>query len=302
MKKLYVLLVSILVLGMICGTLPISAASAPCYPEDLFSSAAVCGQYFHNAEEPGTTYEQVDGEYVMTMPLHAAFNYLYSKEAVSFDTFTVTFDFYLIISPDSHFHEMSFLFGMSGEAKPFHQVSLVSQGGSLYLRHYTLTEAWYEYEEDGIFYDVYEEEYWMTFKAEITPEDVTIYVDDYEIATLSDSDGCVGTNGYIGLRAGSAGGWKVKNLNVVEGVQTEVDATPTEEPTEVPTQAPTAEPTAETTETASLTPSTEVTIVPTQNPAQPKGGNFPWWIAGVIAVMLVVAGVAIWLIIKKKNK
>lgn len=311
MKRFNIFLVCILVLGLIGGVLPVSAASQNFYPEDLFGSADLCGQYFHNAAEAGTVYEEIDGEYVMTMPIHTGLNYLYSKEAIPYDSFTVSFDFYIIISPNSHFHEMDFLFGMSGGAKPFHQATLTSESGSLNLRHYTLETDWYQYEEDALFCDVYDTESWQTFSAEITAEDVSIYLNGEYLGTLTDTAGCVGANGYIGLRAGSAGGWKVKNLKVVEGVgslEPEVTTEPTEEPTEVPTEEPsiqvTEEPTQAPTTEVTETATDENTVAPTQaqKPVAQKDGGFPWWIAVVVAVIVVAACVTIWLIIKKKNK
>ena len=172
------------------------------------------------------------------------------------------------------------------------------------VKHYTLEEEWAEFKEDETFVELYEEEFWMTFTAEITPDEVTIYIDDLEVITLSNSEGCVGENGYIGIRAGSSGGWKIKNLQVTEGVGGAETSEPTEEPTETPTEAPTEEPTqepiAETTETA--TAENTAAPVPTQKPVAQKDGGFPWWIAGLVAVVVVAAGVVIWLILKKKNK
>lgn len=310
MKRFNIFLACILVLGLIGGVLPVSAASENLYPENLFSSAEVCGQYFHNAAEVGTVYEEVDGEYVMTMPIHRGLNYLYSKEAVPYDSFTVTFDYYLIIDPNSHFQEMDFLFGMSGEAKPFHQASVVCTGGSLMVKHYTLEEEWAEFKEDETFFELYEEEFWMTFTAEITPDEVTIYVDDFEVATLSNSEGCVGANGYIGIRAGSSGGWKIKNLKVTEGVGGEETSEPTEEPTQTPTQEPTVditeEPVPDATNTPELneTPTIEVDShpAPSLNPTPEETAGFPWLIVGiVVAVVVIGGGIALLLVFKKKK-
>ena len=306
MRRLNILLACILVLGLICGTVPVSATAGNVFPDNLFSSAEVCGQYFNNAEVPGIIYEDVDGESVMTMPLHTGLDYLYTKEAIPYDSFTVTFDFYIIISPDSHFQEMDFLFGMSGGAKPFHQVTLTSESGSLNLRHYTLVEEWYQYEEDALFYDVYDTEFWQTFTVEITPEEVSVYLNDEYLATLTDTEGCVGANGYIGLRAGSAGGWKIKNLTVTEGVGGTPDTDPTEEPTVEPTveatETPTEEPTVESTEEITTqNPSSDITTVP-EDPSTPKeNGGFPWWIVGVVAAAVVICGTVLFLVLKKKK-
>lgn len=312
MRKLSILLACVLVFGLLLSTVPVSAATENYFPEDLFSSADVCGQYFTNVTEPGTIFEEVDGEYVMTMPLHAGLNYLYTKEAIPYDSFTVSFDFYIIISPNSHFHEMDFLFGMTGGPKPFHQVTLTSESGSLNMRHYKLEEEWYQYEEDALFYDVYDEEYWQTFTVEITPEEVSIYLNDEYLATLTDTAGCVGANGYIGLRAGSAGGWKIKNLQLVEGVDGGAAAEPTEEPTEAPEVNTTEDPTQEPVPEVSATPVADdestpgedepQANAPTSTPAAEETSDFPWLIVGIVAAVVVLGGVVVLLLVlKKKN-
>ncbi len=299
MRKSCILLACILALGLICGSMPVSAASDNVFSEDLFSSAEVCGEYFANAEGAGTVYEEVDGEDIMTIPAHTGLNYLYTKSPIPYDTFTVTFDFYIIISPDSHFHEMDFLFGMTGGPKPFHQATLTSESGSLYLRHYTLVEEWYEYKEDTLFYDVYDEESWQTFTAEITPEEVSVYLNGEYLATLTDTEGCVGENGYIGIRGGSAGGWKIKNLKVTQGVSGGDVSEPTEEPSSKPTASP--EPNVEATKSSTQVPSEETTHDPEQNDEPKKDGGFPWLIVGIVAAVIVVGGGIIFLIVKKKK-
>lgn len=285
MKKLGVLLVCMLALGMVFGSVPVMAASENLFPENLFSSADVCGEYFHNADEAGTIYEEENGEYIMTMPIHTAFNYLYTKEAIPYESFTVSFDFYLIISPDSHFHEMDLLVGMSGEAKPFHQASVVAQNESLFMKHYTLDEEWSEYKEDEYFYGLYDEECWQTFKAAITPAGVEVYINDEFVGFLTDTEDCIGDRGYIGLRAGSSGGWKIKNLSVVSNMLEETEQ-PAEEVTDVPS--------GDVTETSSPAPTQDVL-------SGADGSGFPVWIAIVIGAVVIVAGVATWLVLKKKK-
>ena len=287
--------VLILILGFIYCAMPVAAASGDVFPEDLLSSAEICGQYFTHADEPGTVYEEIDGEYIMTIPQHKALNFLYTKEAIPYESFTVSFDFYLNITPDSHFHEMDFLFGMTGGAKPFHQASIVANQESLFLKHYTYTGEWTQYKEDEYFYNIYDTEYWQTFMAEVTPEGVTIYLNDEELGTLTDTENCTGASGYIGLRGGSAGGWKIKNLVVTEGVGGVSDETPTEGPTMVPTEEPTVAPTEE--------PPVVPTQAPTQEPVSDEEAGFPWFAVGItVAVIAVVAVGIILVVIKKKAK
>ena len=312
-RKISISLICFWVLALILGTMPVSASSTNFFPADMFSSADVCGQYFANASEAGTKYENVDGEDVMTLPFHNGFNYLYTTSPIPYDTFTVSFDFYLIISPESHFHEMGFLFGMTGSDRPFHSATLVSEAGSLRLRHYTLNEhTWYEYTEDTVFYDVYEDECWQTFTVEVTPDDVTVYLNDELLTTLTDTEGCVGERGCIGLRAGSKGGWKIKNLKLVEGLSTGDNPVSTDAPTNAPsadatepstqepsadaTEIPTQEPTVDTTETSKPTSS-----VDPQSSASNKDGEFPWGTVGIIVAVVLVGGAVLFVVIRKKT-
>lgn len=288
----------VLILGFVYSMIPVFAAPNDVFPQDLFSNREICGQYFTHADEPGTIYEAVNGEYIMTIPQHKALNFLYTTEAIPYASFTVSFDFYLNITSDSHFHEMDFLFGMTGGAKPFHQASIVANQESLFLKHYTYTGEWMEYEEDRYFYDIYDTEYWQTFTAEVTPEGVTIYLNDEELGTLTDTENCTGTSGYIGLRGGSAGGWKIKNLTVTEGIGGVSNETPTQEPTQKPTQEPTQEPTVE----HAQTPFEDVTVTPTQNPQLKKENGFPWLIVGGIAVVLVVIGIVLFVVLRKRKQ
>ena len=304
-RKFTISLVCILVLGLLCGVMPVSASSTSFFPEDILSSADVCGQYFEHASETGTTYENVDGEDIMTLPFHNGFNYLYTTSPIPYDTFTVSFDFYLIISPESHFHEMGFLFGMTGSDRPFHSATLVSESGSLRLRHYTLNEhTWYEYTEDAYFYDIYEEECWQTFTVEVTPEEVSVYLNDEFLTTLTDTDGCIGERGCIGLRAGSKGGWKIKNLKLVEGLSSDTELEPTEastvEPTADVTENPTQTPSSDATEElTTVEPTVAVTEAPDSTPNEDEG--FPWIIVGGIAAVLVVGGIVVLVIMNKKK-
>lgn len=311
-RKFGVSLVCVLVLGLIFSMMPVSAASTNFFPDDLFSSADVCGQYFEHAAEKGTIYEEVDGEHVMTMPFHSGFNYLYTSTPIPYDTYTISFDFYLIISPQSHFHEMDFLFGMSGNATPMHQATLTCESGSLMFRHYEVITTYSEYIEDALFYDVYDEECWQTFSAEITPEEVTLYLNGEYLVTLTDSAGCVGEKGCIGLRAGSKGGWKIKNLKLVEGLSAGNEE-PTDEPTTAPTTAPTVdatevptqEPSADATEASTQEPSADATEKPAPTPsAEPtsnKDDGFPLFVVGIITAVILVAAIVLFVIVKKKK-
>lgn len=208
------------------------------FPEDLFSSAERCGQFFVNADNPKIVYEEVDGEWVMHVPVHPGYDYLYTWEPIPYTHYTVTFDFCLNLFNESGMgDELDFLFGLSDKAVPFHQIALVNNNGILDLLHYQHTgEKFYYYEGDTTFWDVYEEDLWGTLQVEVTPDDVSVYYDGMLLAILEDTQGCVGEKGGIGIRGGSEGGWMIKNLVLVEGVSQEPvpENTPTVQPTQTP--------------------------------------------------------------------
>jgi hypothetical protein len=201
--------VLILILGFIYCAMPVAAASGDVFPEDLLSSAEICGQYFTHADEPGTVYEEIDGEYIMTIPQHKALNFLYTKEAIPYESFTVSFDFYLNITPDSHFHEMDFLFGVSEDGKIHHQLTIGNTAEAMSVGHWKRdVNGMSNYADDNYFYDLYEEEAWNTIAVQITGENATVFLNGEEILTLTDTANCTGEFGRIGLRGGSSGGWE----------------------------------------------------------------------------------------------
>lgn len=265
------------------------------FPEDLFKNKEICGQYFANADNPGNKYEVIDGEYVMTVPLHPGADYMYTWEPIPYETFTVTFDFLLHIEEGGKFaDEMDFLFGMPKAGMPFHQVSMANAYGSFSLLHYKHTGTTFEnYEFDTTFYDIYEEEMWYTISFQITKDDVTVFVGDEELITLEDTANCIGEYGYIGLRGGSNAGWKIKNLTVREGLY-DGEIPPTSTPTEAPTETPTPE----------ATQNVEVpTQAPTTEPESQKGGNNVVGIViGIAIAVIVIAGGIVGFIIYKKKK
>lgn len=212
------------------------------FPNDLFSSADRCGQFFVNADNPKIIYEEVDGAWVMHVPVHPGYDYLYTWEPIPYTHYTVTFDFCLNLFNESGVgDELDFLFGLSDKAVPFHQIALVNKNGILDLLHYQHTgEAFHYYEEDTTFWDLYEEDLWGTLQVEVTPDDVCVYYEGMLLAVLEDTQGCVGEKGGIGIRGGSEGGWKIKNLTLVEGVSQEPvpENTPTVRPTQTPEEEP----------------------------------------------------------------
>ena len=156
------------------------------------------------------------------------------------------------------------------------------------------------YPEDSQFYDLYEEEMWHTIPVQVTPEEVTVFIDGDEFVVFSNSANCIGENGRIGLRGGSKGGWDIKNLKVYEGLYTEEETTPTPEATQTP--VPT-EP--------SATPESTPSGTPTETTDGGNGGNNVWkWIAGLLTTAVIVIVVAcagimiavIGIVLKKKKK
>ncbi len=287
------------------------------FPADLFKNKEICGRYFANADNPGNIYQEIDGEYVMEVPLHPGNDYMYTWEPIPYDTFTVTFDFLLHIEEEGRFaDEMDFLFGMPKAGLPFHQVSMVNAYGSFSMLHYKHTGKTFEnYEYDTMFYDLYEEEMWYTISFQITKDDVTVFVGDEELITLEDTANCIGEYGHIGLRGGSNAGWSIKNLTVREGLfDDEVPAPSTSEPgqTQSPenpeTQAPATDAPAIDAPSNS-TGDTEATDVPIGPDKQESKGLFLGIGVGAFLAILfggivLVAGivVAVVILIKKKKK
>lgn len=265
------------------------------FPEDIFKNKDICGQYFANADKDGVKFDTVDGEYVMTVPHHMGFDYLYTWEPIPYETFTVYFDFLLHIAEeyDSQIaDEMDFLFGVSADGKTHHQLTMGNQSGALSVGHWKRENAespYVPFSDDSYFYDLYEEEMWYTIAVQFTKEDVTVFLENEEILTLTDTANCVGENGRIGLRGGSQGGWKIKNLKVAEGL---FEATP--DATDAPaTQTPAA--------TNTPAPATQ-SPAPTEATKGSGSGNYAWIIIVVVAVVVAACAVGTILLILKKKK
>lgn len=256
------------------------------FPADIFKNKDICGQYFANADKNGVTYDVVDGEYVMNIPYHMGFDYLYTWEPIPYDNFTVSFDFLLKIYEDSLdiADEMDFLFGMSEDTTTHHQLTIGNTLGDLSLAHWTRTldTPYVNYVDDSVFCDIYDEEKWYTLSVQFTPDEITVFLDGEELVTLEESAGCVGDYGRIGLRGGSRGGWSIKNLMVYEG-SFDPDVV-------MPTEAP-----------ATQTPVVTATPTPTEEPVEKDGGNGLWIILVVVAVV-VVCGIGTTAVVLAKKK
>ncbi len=265
------------------------------FPEDIFKNKDICGRYFANADKDGVQYAVEDGTYVMTVPHHKGHDYLYTWEAIPYDTFTVYFDFLLHIAEDYDSQiadEMDFLFGVSEDGKTHHQLTMGNQSGALSVGHWKregAESAYVPYSDDSYFYDLYEEEMWYSIAVQFTKEGVTVFLEDEEILTLTDTANCVGAQGRIGLRGGSQGGWKIKNLKVAEGL---FEAMPdaTDAPT---TQTPAA--------TNTPIPNTQAPA-PTEATKGDNGGNYVWIIVAVVVVVVAACAVGTILLIVKKKK
>lgn len=272
------------------------------FPADVFKDKETCSRYFANADKQGVTYEVIDGEYVMNVPHHMGFDYIYTWEPIPYDTYTVSYDFLLHIVEDFDSYisdEMDFLFGMSEDTTTHHQLSVSNSSGAMSVSHWTRTKdtPYVNYVDDGCFYDLYEDEAWHNITIQFTKDEVVVFLNGEEIVALSESAGCTGALGRFAFRGGSSGGWAIKNLKVSEGLYTDEPITnPTETPTEVPTEVPA--------ETDSQDPGTS-TPAPTQKPTeQPKddnGGSSAWIIIVIVAVVVVACGVVTILVLKKKK-
>ncbi len=263
------------------------------FPADIFKNKEICSRYFANADKQGVTYEVVDGEYIMGVPYHMGFDYIYTWEPIPYDTFTISYDFLLHIAEDSDSYisdEMDFLFGMSADTTTHHQLSVANSASAMSIAHWTRTKdtPYVANSDDSYFYDFYDDEMWLSIAIQFTKEDVTVFLNGEEIAVLSDSANCTGENGRIAFRGGSKGGWAIKNLKVSEGLYTE-------EPTVAPTQAPTEAPT--------QPPVTQApTVMPTEQPEGDNAGSNAWIIIVIVAVVVVACGVVTGLVVFKKKK
>ncbi len=276
------------------------------FPNDLFSSKEKVDAFFSNA---GDRYEQVDGEWIMTVPDSDVNGYMYSLEPVPYEEYTISYEFSMI-NDDVHF-----LIGMSaGGATPWTQISFEHDvtTESLCFKHYRHNGAgwdifpdeayeFYEYEMDEILDNT-----WQSVVIEVKKEWVSVYFNDVLIADLDETEGFFGEKGYIGLRSGPSG-YKIKNLIITEGVDdgTEsVTPTPTPMSTETPTETSTPE--------LSANPSA-ATEVPTENAGVPtqtsndsskknSSGLDGWWFALVIIFVLSLCGVILFLFIRQRRK
>lgn len=294
-----------IILACVLVLVPLTAhAQEGIYPEDVFSSLEKCSQYFERCDQ--NTFEEIDGEIVMTVPLHPGIDWMYSKTSVNYDTYTISFDYALTTEAHS---EANLLFAMAEDGNVFNQISFISTGGNLYVVHYQFTgAAWNHYEDDHFQIAAYEGDTWCNAIVELTSEGIDIYIDEEYVTTLSETPDY--SNSHIGLRCGSAGGFKIKNFSVTEGVSGGTTTQePTEAPTVEPTETPTVEPTAENTEATTAQATEETTEVPTGAPVSTEktdlqdgdSSSLVLWLA-ITGIVTVAAIVTIIIILKRTKK
>ncbi len=281
---------------MVAATEPVSAPKGY-FPEDLFRNAETCGQYFVNADCQDNQYEVIDGEYVLVLPNHKALDHMYTKNPIPYNKFTVSFDFLVQVASDGEgYDEMDFLFGVAEKGYPFHQAAMAGESdGSFCFIHHRYDGKWTRYDTDRIYYDFFSPGTWYEFAAEITPESVDIFINGEWIGALTDVMGCIEEYGRIGLRGGSAGGWKIKNLQVISDEIIEETPTPSEPvPSPTETVAPTLDPSALPEESANPT-ATQVPVASSDSSMM-----LPIVIAGVALLLGVGIGIGIVMVRKKK--
>ncbi len=296
MRKICCILLVCLFCLMSCTVVAAETPSAQqgLFPEDLFRNAEVCGQYFVNADCEENRYEVIGDEYVLILPNHKALDHMYTKNPIPYDQYTVSFDFMVQVAPDGEgYDEMDFLFGVAEQGYPFHQAAMAGEtDGSFNLIHHKFDGKWTRYDTDRVFYDLFETDTWYTFIAEITPESVDIFINNDWLGSLTDVMGCVDEYGRIGLRGGSVGGWKVKNLQVTsdEIIEVPTPSVPVASPTETVTPNP----------VISVLPERSTSPATTQGPAASSNDSviLPIVIAGV--VLLLGVGISIVILRKKK--
>ncbi len=296
MRKVYCVLLVIL----FCLTsYTVFAAETPSeqqglFPEDLFRNAEVCGQYFVNADCEENQYVVIDGEYVLILPNHKVLDHMYTKSPIPYSRYVVSFDFMIQVSPDGEgYDEMDFLFGVAEQGYPFHQAAMAGEGdGSFNFIHHKFDgRQWTRYDADRIFYDLFETDTWYEFAAEITPESVDIYINNEWLGSLSEVMEIADEPGRIGLRGGSAGGWKIKNMQVISD---EIIEAPTPSvPAALPTETVTANP------HVSSLPEHSVDPTATQ---EPVASNASVIVPAVIVGLVLLLGVGISIVIIQKKK
>lgn len=280
------------------------------YPDDLLASEANFEQYFRDTTDT-FLFEEVDGEYVMTvLSTDKAGYFVLCKDPIPYETYTITMDVAINLATADDWEKASgdeacMLVGCTNPIGSGHQVRSMVAYKTLHMRHELIGavagETFTAVRDDDAATGVAAgDDVYITYRFEVYPDEILVYFEGEHIeealdaVSLTDSDGHTGQNSYFGFR-GSREGWKVKNVQVYEGIY---DPATWEPPvTEAPTEAPAA--TDEATQAPTQVPDTD------DNTAQQDSGNMTGILIGVIiAAVVIIVGCAIVvvLVLKKKPK
>ncbi len=281
------------------------------FPEDILASEAKFEKYFRDTEDV-FTFEEVDGEYVMSVgKTDAAGYFVLTKKEVPYETYTVTMDVALNLVTatsweDANGDEACLLVGCTDPVGTGHQVRLLAAYKTLVMRHEQIgiTEGetfTAEADDSRDFALAADEDMWITFRFEVYPDEIVVYFEGENIEEgsvdpvyLTGSESSTGESSYLGFRGSrSAADYKIKNLQVYEGIYDPATYEPPVEETEEPTATP-----EETDDPA------EVTEAPAGDADEKEddGGMDPILIVAIVAAVVVVAGCAIVLVFVLKKK
>lgn len=277
-------------------------------PDDLLASEAKFEKYFRDTTDT-FTFEEVDGEYVMTvLDTGKAGYFVLSKDPIPYESYTIMMDVSINLSTAADWEtasgdEACMLVGCTNPIGTGHQVRSMVAWKTLHMRHEligaTPGETFTGVRDDDAATGVNAgDDVYITYRFEVTADEIIVYMQNEDteevMATLTDSDGCTGQKSYFGFR-GSRDGWKVKNVQVYEGIYDPATWEPPVQETEAPTQAPATDDVADV---------PEVTSGTGEAPEQDGNSMMGLLIGVVIAAVVVIVGctVVVILVLKKKPK
>lgn len=308
----------LLVLAMVCCStvLPVFASEAQTsgglvklLPDDLLASEENFEEYFRDTTG-AFTFEEVNGEYVMTVLATDKHGYfVLSKNPIPYETYTITMDVAINLSTSDSWEtasgdEACMLIGCTNPIGTGHQVRSMVAYKTTMLQHeligVTPGQTFTSVKDDGANTMVPAgDDMYITYRFEVYPDEVLVYFEGENVeypdaVALTSSDGCTGESSYFGFR-GSREGWKVKNVQVYEGIYDPATYVPPVEETEEPTQTPSADNTQE---------PADNTDAGTDSPEEDDGGMSVLLIGAIVAAVVIIAGCAVVIIfvMKKKSK
>ncbi len=280
------------------------------FPDDLLASEANFEKYFRDTTDT-FVFEEVDGEYVMTVKdTNKAGYFVLCKDPIPYETYTITMDVAINLATAADWEKASgdeacMLVGCTNPIGTGHQIRSMVAWKTLHMRHELIGavegETFTAVSDDNAALGVAAgDDVYITYRFEVYPDEILVYYegdnveDPVEPTFLSNSDGCTGQNSYFGFR-GSREGWKVKNVQVYEGIYDPATYVPPVEETDSPTQAPT---------TDQLTGTPENSSGADNSSENADDSMMGILIAVVVVAVVIIAGcgVVVVLVLKKKPK